>query len=334
MTIRAKSSIKMKKEFFKIDEVLDGSRLDKALAISCPSLSRTRIKSLIEAGMVAVNEQEVITASVKVQYDDVLSIVVPAPVDDTPVAQNIPLDIVYEDDDLLVINKASDMVVHPGAGNPDGTLVNALLHHCAANLSGIGGVKRPGIVHRLDKETSGLIVVAKNDFAHQGLSAQLADRSLSRIYKALVWRVPNLIKGSIDAPIGRHKTNRLKMAIQFSSGRDAVTHYHVEEAIEQAMAWTTCKLESGRTHQIRVHMQHIKHPLVGDPVYGLSRQDGGVLLNKSGFDPDIRDKILDFPRQVLHAAEIGFIHPRLDEEMRFEAPFPQDIQDLKTLINS
>lgn len=334
LMIRAKSSIKMMKEKFKINETLAGSRLDKALSTLCPDLSRTRIKVLIEAGMVAVNGGEVLSASFKVNALDVLSIVVPAPVDDRPSPQNIALDIVYEDDDLLVINKAADMVVHPGAGNPDGTLVNALLHHCRDNLSGIGGVKRPGIVHRLDKETSGLIVVAKNDFAHQGLSAQLADRSLSRIYKALVWRVPNLIKGSIDAPIGRHKTNRLKMAIQFSSGREAVTHYHLEEAIEQAMAWVTCTLESGRTHQIRVHMQHIKHPLVGDPVYGLSRQDGGVLLNKAGFAPEIRDQILDFPRQVLHAGEIGFIHPRTDEEMRFEVPFPDDIQNLKTLINS
>ena len=324
----------MDKQEYIISEELDGKRLDKALSELYPDLSRTRIKSLIEEGMVAVNDTEIIMASHKVEREDSVSIVVPAPVDDYPKPENIPLDIIYEDDDLLVVNKTSDMVVHPGAGNPDGTLVNALLHHCADNLSGIGGVKRPGIVHRLDKETSGLMVVAKNNFAHQGLSEQLADRSLSRLYQALVWRVPNLVKGKVDIAIGRHKTQRLKMSVQYNRGRDAVTHYKVVEPIAEAMAWVTCKLETGRTHQIRVHMQHIKHPLVGDPLYGLSKQDGGSLLNRAGYEPEIRDQILAFPRQVLHAAEIGFIHPRSNEEMRFQVPMPADVQNLKNLLKT
>ena len=319
---------------FSIDEAMAGLRLDKALADLCPELSRTRIKSLIEEGMVSLGGQEIFLPKHKIEAGDVVEIAVPPAVDDLPAAQNIPLNIVYEDDDLLVINKSADMVVHPGAGNPDGTRVNALLHHCGDSLSGIGGVKRPGIVHRLDKETSGLMVVAKNDMAHQHLSDQLSDRSLSRIYKALLWRVPNLLKGKVDAPIGRHKTNRLKMAIQFSSGKEAVTHYEIEERYGEAMAWVKCKLESGRTHQIRVHMQHIKHPLVGDPIYGLPRQEGGSLLNRSGFEPDVRDEILDFPRQALHAAEIGFIHPKTGEEMQFEATLPDDFLALKKLAKS
>ncbi len=321
-------------EEFSIDEARVGQRLDKALADLCPELSRTRIKALVEEGMVSLNGADILLPRHKVGLGDVIKIAIPPALDDTPVAQDIPLDIVYEDKDLLVVNKAADMVVHPGAGNPDGTLVNALLYYCPDDLSGIGGVKRPGIVHRLDKETTGLMVVAKNDMAHQGLSAQLADRSLSREYRALVWRVPNLIKGTVDIPIGRHKTNRVKMAVQYSGDREAVTHYEVEEIFGEAMAWVKCKLQTGRTHQIRVHMQHIKHPLVGDHIYGMARQEGGSLLNRSGYEPEIRDQILDFPHQALHAAEIGFIHPRLGEEMRFKADLPDDIQQLKNLAES
>lgn len=319
---------------FLIDEARSGLRLDKALADLCPDLSRTRIKSLVEEGMVSLNGVDIFLPRHKVSIDDLIKISVPPAVDDIPKPQNISLDIVYEDKDLLVINKAADMVVHPGAGNPDKTLVNALLHYCAEDLSGIGGVKRPGIVHRLDKETTGLLVVAKNDMAHQGLSAQLADRSLSRIYKALVWRVPNLIKGTIDIPIDRHKTNRVKMAVRYSGDREAITHYEVEESFGQAMAWVKCKLQTGRTHQIRVHMQHIKHPLIGDPIYGMARQEACSLLNRSGYEPEIRDQILGFSRQALHAAEIGFIHPRTGKEMHFNAPFPDDLIILKNLVKS
>ncbi|HPD83349.1 MAG TPA: RluA family pseudouridine synthase [Alphaproteobacteria bacterium] len=309
-------------------------RLDKALAILHPDLSRSRLKSLILSGDVIVSGYIVKTASYKVSSKDEIIISVPVAVEDTPRAQNIPLDIVYEDDDLLVINKAVGMVVHPGAGNHEDTLVNALLHHCKGNLSGIGGVKRPGIVHRLDKETSGLMVVAKNDLAHQGLSDQLQDRTLSRIYSALVWRVPTLIKGSVDMPIGRHSSNRLKMAIMMSSGRPAVTHYHVQEKYGEAASWVSCKLESGRTHQIRVHMQHIKHPLVGDPLYGLVYQEGRALLKKAGYEADIIDKIMAYDRQALHAQEIGFIHPRTGAEMSFSSDLPEDLQNLKNLFKT
>lgn len=309
-------------------------RLDKALAILHPDLSRSRLKMLILSGDVVVSDFIIKTASYKVKSGDKIVINVPAPVDDTPRAENIPLDIVYEDNDLLVVNKPVGMVVHPATGHQSGTLVNALLYHCKEDLSGIGGVKRPGIVHRLDKETSGLMVVAKNDMAHQGLSEQLQDRTLSRIYGALVWRVPTLLKGSIDMPIGRHSSNRLKMAIMMKSGREAITHYHMHDRYGEAASWVDCKLESGRTHQIRVHMQHIKHPLVGDPLYGLVGQEGKALLKRSGYEADVIKKIMAFDRQALHAREIGFVHPRSGEEMSFTSDLPKDLQKLKDLFKT
>ena len=309
-------------------------RLDKALAILYPDLSRSRLKSLIESGDVIVSGFIIKTASHKVKAADKITLTIPPAVDDTPRPENIPLDIVYEDDDLLVINKAVGMVVHPAVGNYEGTLVNALLYHCKDNLSGIGGVKRPGIVHRLDKETSGLMVVAKNDLAHKGLSDQLQDRTLSRIYGAIVWRAPTLLKGSVDMPVGRHSSNRLKMAVMMKSGRAAITHYHMQEKYDEAASWIECKLESGRTHQIRVHMQHIKHPLVGDPLYGLPAQEGRALLTRAGYEEETIDKIMAFDRQALHAHKIGFIHPRTGEEMAFSSDLPEDLQNLKNLFKT
>jgi 23S rRNA pseudouridine1911/1915/1917 synthase len=309
-------------------------RLDKALAILHPDLSRSRLKLLILSGDVIVSDFIIKTASYKVKAGEKIIINVPAAVDDTPRAENIPLDIVYEDNDLLVVNKPVGMVVHPATGHQSGTLVNALLYHCKDDLSGIGGVKRPGIVHRLDKETSGLMVVAKNDMAHQGLSVQLQDRTLSRVYGALVWRVPILLKGSIDMPIGRHSSNRLKMAIMMKSGREAITHYYMHDRYDEAASWVDCKLESGRTHQIRVHMQHIKHPLVGDPLYGLVGQEGKALLKRSGYEADVIKKIMAFDRQALHAREIGFVHPRSGEEMSFTSDLPADLQRLKDLFKT
>jgi 23S rRNA pseudouridine1911/1915/1917 synthase len=309
-------------------------RLDKALSLLHPDLSRSRLKVLILDGDVIVSGYIIKTASHKVKAGDEITLKIPPPVEDTPRAENIPLDIVYEDDDLLVINKAVGMVVHPAVGNTSGTLVNALLYHCKDNLSGIGGVKRPGIVHRLDKETSGLMVVAKNDLAHQGLSDQLQDRTLSRVYSAFVWRAPTLLKGKVDMPIGRHSSNRLKMAIMMNSGRDAVTHYHVQEKYGDSISLVDCKLESGRTHQIRVHMQHIKHPLIGDPLYGLPHQEGQALLKKAGYEEDIIKKVMSFDRQALHAREIGFIHPRTEEEMRFNSDMPDDLLNLKNLFKT
>lgn len=313
---------------------LTGERLDKALAVLCEGYSRSRLQSLIENGDVTVNGAVCTGSKYKVNAGDVIKITVPPVVDAIPRPENIPLDIVYQDDDLLVINKPVGLTVHPGAGQHTGTLVNALLYHCAGQLSGIGGVARPGIVHRLDKDTSGLMVVAKNDRAHQGLSDQLVDRSLSRIYTAFVWKVPMPIKGVIDIPIGRHKTSRIKMAVHGAAAREATTHYHMAEAYGKTAAKVICQLETGRTHQIRVHMTHIRHPLIGDAIYGLSDQDSRSLLNRAGLEEDAKQAVMALDRQALHAGEIGFIHPLNGEEMAFEAPLPEDLQQLENILKT
>lgn len=315
----------------------EGGRLDKVLSSLIDDLSRARLQGLIDDGVVTLNDAPVRTASVKVKAGDVLGVSVPPPVDAVPHPENIPLDIVYEDDDLLVINKPAGLVVHPGAGNWEGTLVNALLYHCKDSLSGIGGVARPGIVHRLDKNTSGLMIVAKNDRAHKGLAAQLSDRTLSRRYQAFVWRVPMIVKDKVDAPIGRHPAHRLKMAVRplrAAGARDAVTHYLREDNYGDVAALVTCDLETGRTHQIRVHMQHIGHPLLGDPLYGLPPQEQVSLLKKAGSGPDVITAVTGFPRQALHAAHIRFIHPVSGEEMGFSAPLPDDLQTLLNYLKS
>ncbi len=311
-----------------------GGRLDKVLADLVEGVSRSRLKNLILQDQVMVNGKVCDDASAKVSAGDEITLVIPEAIDAIPQPENIPLDIVYEDDDLLVINKAVGMVVHPGAGNMNGTLVSALLYHCGDTLSGIGGVKRPGIVHRLDKDTSGLMVVAKNDRAHQGLAAQLSDRSLSRIYSAIVWKVPSPIKGTIVAPIGRSQQSRIKMGIRsHASGREAITHYLREESFNDVVSLVSCKLETGRTHQIRVHMQHYGHPLLGDPLYGLPPQEQRSLMNRGGYDEEDRETVLAFPRQALHAAEIMFIHPVTGEEMGFSSELPDDLEGLLSILN-
>lgn len=310
---------------------LAGTRLDKALAVVCPEFSRTRLKALIDDSNVTVNGKVCDSASYSVQDGDEISFILPPLIDSTPQPENIPLDVIYEDEDMLVINKPAGLVVHPGAGNWTGTLVNALLHHCGDSLSGIGGVARPGIVHRLDKETSGLMVVAKNDRAHRGLTEQLSDRTLSRVYKAIVWNVPMPKTGIVNEPIGRDLSNRLKMAAK-QGGREAITRYRVLQPYGTAAALVECRLETGRTHQIRVHMRYIKHPLVGDTLYGLNPQEARSLLRKAGVE-DVED-ILAFPRQALHAAEIGFLHPLSGEEMGFEADWPKDFKNLENLFKS
>ncbi len=316
----------------KVPDDMDGIRLDKATAALIDDLSRSRLKTLIEGGELTVNGLAEADVSSKVSAGDVIRITIPEAEDAQPEAEDIPLDIVYEDDDLLVINKQAGLVVHPGAGNPNGTLVNALLHHCGDSLSGIGGVKRPGIVHRLDKDTTGLIVVAKNDAAHQRLSEQLSDRTLSRTYHALVWRIPMPLKGVVDQPIGRHPSNRQKMSIGGSGAREARTHYHMQEDIRDCVALLECKLESGRTHQIRVHMAYIRHPLLGDPVYGLREAEGRAILKKAGYEGEIIAQILSFDRQALHAQEIGFIHPKNGQKMAFSAPWPEDLRNIHNLL--
>ncbi|MBU6475707.1 MAG: RluA family pseudouridine synthase, partial [Alphaproteobacteria bacterium] len=261
---------------------------------------------------------------------EVFSVVIPPAVEPKPQAQDISLDIVYEDDDLLVINKAADMVVHPAAGNHDGTLVNALLAYCGDTLSGIGGVKRPGIVHRLDKETSGLMVVAKNDAAHQGLSKQLAARTLKRTYQAIVWGDVSPPAGRIETQIGRSKTNRKKMAVLASGGKTAVTDYKKLESFGLTASLVECRLQTGRTHQIRVHMAHIKHWLVGDPVYGRSSAQKFLRLNKA--DPALSAALLDFPRQALHAAALEFVHPISETRVHLECALPEDMQGLLRVL--
>jgi len=297
---------------------MERQRLDRALTellgIQIPALSRARVQALIKDGCVNLLGKPVHDLSRKVRAGEVYVVHLPPPERASPEAQAIDLDIVYEDNDLLVIDKPVGLVVHPAPGNRDRTLVNALLAHCGTSLSGIGGVARPGIVHRLDKDTSGLIVVAKNDAAHQALTKQFADRSLSRTYQAIVWGAPPRT-GSVDAPIGRHARDRKKMAVT-AKGRAALTYYKVVKDFDAA-SLIECKLATGRTHQIRVHLAHIKHPVVGDPVYG-----------RRGATPKGTEDLRAFPRQALHAVGLKFIHPRTGKVREFLSPLPPDMAKL------
>src|SRR3954465_14257869 len=294
-----------------------GWRLDRALAAAVPTMSRERLKTLIRSGAVEAHGASVRDPATKVKGDERLSAAVPEPAAAHNVPQDIPLIVAFEDEHLLVVDKPAGLVVHPAAGNLDGTLVNALLHHCHGSLSGIGGVARPGIVHRIDKDTSGLLVVAKTDVAHEGLAAQFAAHSIDRRYLALVAGLPNPMSGTGDAPLGRSPANRKKMAVvDEGRGKRAVTHYRIVTALRGA-ALVECKLETGRTHQIRVHLASIGHPLLGDPVYGRPRQGHRDLLKR-----------LNFQRQALHAAELGFVHPVSKENLSFKSALPSDIQEL------
>jgi 23S rRNA pseudouridine1911/1915/1917 synthase len=320
-------------------------RLDKALARDVPeqeALSRTRLARLISEGAVSCNGVAVNDAKQRVAEGDVIEISVPEAETYDVVAQKIPLDILFEDDDLLVVNKPAGMVVHPAPGTPDGTLVNALLHHFGGNLSGVGGEKRPGIVHRIDKDTSGLLVVAKSDKAHHGLAAQFEKHSARRSYLAVVYGVPDLgdprLMGTrgvgpdssggiiITSGLARHRTERQKQAVYFDGqGRHAVTHARVIESFgtPACLSLVECRLETGRTHQIRVHMAHAGHALIGDPVYGGKRKLSPKALTAEGFDT-----ATGFARQALHARELGFVHPVNGQEMLFDAPVPEDMTQL------
>jgi 23S rRNA pseudouridine1911/1915/1917 synthase len=298
-----------------------GWRLDRALAAAVPTLSRERLKALIRSGAVEARGSAVRDPALKVKGDEALRVAVPGPTPAHNKPQHIPLTILFEDEHLLVVDKAAGLVVHPAAGNFDGTLVNALLHHCAGKLSGIGGVARPGIVHRIDKDTSGLLVVAKTDVAHEGLARQFAARSIDRRYLAIVNGVPNAAGGSIDAPLARSAANRKKIAIvEDGRGKHAVTHWKRLEVLRDA-ALVECRLETGRTHQVRVHMASIGHPLLGDPVYGRSGKTHGKVLKELGFH-----------RQALHAAELGFVHPVAKRRLSFSSPMPPDMQELKRAL--
>src|SRR6185312_5778273 len=295
--------------------------LDRALAAAVPALSRERLKALIRSGAVETGGRQLRDPATKVRGEEALRVAVPEPRPAHNEAQDIPLTIVFEDEHLLVVEKPAGLVVHPAAGNLDGTLVNALLHHCGGSLSGIGGVARPGIVHRIDKDTSGLLVVAKTDVAHEGLAKQFAAHSIDRRYLAIVGGVPKASKGTIDAPLARSTTNRKKIAIvEASRGKRAVTHWRRLTMLKDA-ALVECRLETGRTHQIRVHMASIGHPLVGDPVYGRSGKNHSKLLKELGFH-----------RQALHAAELGFTHPVTRSRLSFSSPLPPDMQELKRAL--
>ena len=295
-----------------------GWRLDRALAAMVPTLSRERLKSLIRSGAVEAEGSAVRDPALKVKGHEALRVAVPeaSPPHNEP--QDIPLAIIFEDEHLLVVDKPAGLVVHPAAGNLDGTLVNALLHRCAGKLSGIGGVARPGIVHRIDKDTSGLLVVAKTDVAHEGLARQFAAHSIDRRYLAIVSGSPKTGAGTIDAPLARSANNRKKIAIvEGSRGKRAVTHWKRLEVLKDA-ALVECRLETGRTHQVRVHMASLGHPLLGDPVYGRAGKSNGILLKELGFH-----------RQALHAAQLGFTHPVTKNRLSFSSPMPADMQELK-----
>ena len=298
-----------------------GWRLDRALAAAVPTLSRERLKALIRSGAVEAQGTPVRDPAAKVRGGEALRVAVPQarPARNEP--QDIPLKVVFEDEHLLVVDKPAGLVVHPAAGNLDGTLVNALLHHCAGKLSGIGGVARPGIVHRIDKDTSGLLVVAKTDVAHEGLAKQFAAHSIDRRYLALVSGVPRASEGTVDAPLARSAANRKKIAVvEGSRGKRAVTHWKRLQLLRDA-ALVECRLETGRTHQVRVHMAAIGHPLVGDPVYGPSGTTHGKLLKELGFH-----------RQALHAAELGFTHPVTKHKLSFSSGMAPDMQELLSAL--
>ena len=300
-----------------------GLRLDRVLALHLPELSRTRIKRLIESGHVTNDGAPLRDPALRVRYDQNFVVIVPDSEDATPAAQPIALDIRFEDAYLIVIDKPAGMVVHPAPGNPDGTLVNALLSHCGASLSGIGGIRRPGIVHRLDKDTSGLMVVAKTEAAHQALSRDFAARRIDRAYAAFVWGVPAPPAGEIEGNIGRSTVNRKKMAVVGEGrGKPAVTRYRVERAFQTHAGLVECRLATGRTHQIRVHLAHRGHPLIGDPVYGTR---AGRSVAHAG---PIGRQIAAFPRQALHARRLGFTHPAGKGHLEFDSPMPADLREL------
>lgn len=310
----------------KVESPNEGLRLDKFLSQQLEEISRSRLQQLIEDGNVFLFNETVSDISRKIKTGDEYRIVIPPAEEADPEPEDIPLDIVYEDDDLLVVNKPAGMTVHPAAGSYNGTLVNALLFHCHDNLSGINGVKRPGIVHRIDKDTSGLLVVAKNDFAHNFLGEQFAAHSIERTYLAFVYGNLNPLQGRIEGNIGRSPTDRKKMAIVPTGGKHAVTNYKTLELFKRAASLVQCNLETGRTHQIRVHLSSAGNPLIGDQLY--------VKSHKSALPiPEyLKTSVNYFPRQALHAKSLGFVHPSTKEFMQFSSPLPSDLEELYQVL--
>ncbi len=316
----------------------DNERLDRFLATHIEGISRSRLKTLIKEGQVSFKGDRLREPNHRVKCGEEFVLNIPQVEDATPKPEDIPLDVIYEDEDLIVIDKPAGMVVHPAAGNWDHTLVNALLFHCGDSLSGIGGVRRPGIVHRIDKDTSGLLVVAKNDRTHAGLSAQFADHGrtgpLERAYLALVWGAPSRTSGTIDVPLARSTQNRQKIAVvpervrEQGRGKYAITHYELLEKYFDTdgmvrVGLVRCRLETGRTHQIRVHMAHIHHPLLGDEAYG-----AGFKASARNLPQGAQQALAKLNRQALHAAELGFEHPISGEVLRFKSPLPPKLQCL------
>lgn len=312
-----------------------GERLDRFLVSRTDGLTRARIQALIKGEQLVRTRPEpaatIAESAYRVKSGESYKLHIPPPKPVEPEAQDIPLDILFEDEHLIVLNKPAGMVVHPAPGNPDRTLVNALLFHCGASLQGIGGELRPGIVHRLDKDTSGVMIAAKSEAAHHGLVAQFSAHSVERIYTALVRGTPHPAKGRIEGNIGRHPGNRKKMAIVTRGGRRAVTHYSTSEVFGVAEGSTAslvrCKLETGRTHQVRVHMASIGHPLLGDPLYGRA-------WVPTGADQKLREKLGEFRRQALHASVLGFTHPVTLNKLKFDADLPYEMNELVEAFHS
>lgn len=306
----------MKRELqYEVTEEEDGLRLDQYIAGRCMDLSRSYIQKLIKESRVTINKNIQTKTKTAVQESDIVNVSLPDPKELEIKPQDIPLDILYEDNDVLVVNKPKGMVVHPAPGHYEDTLVNAVLYHCRDNLSGINGVLRPGIVHRIDKDTTGALIVCKNDKAHQKIADQLRAHTITRSYRAIVYNNFSEDEGMINAPIGRHPTNRKKRMVTEKNSKEAITHYKVLDHLNHKFNYIECRLETGRTHQIRVHMSHIGHPLLGDEVYGPANS-----------------KFKNLQGQTLHAATIGFIHPTTEEYMEFSAPLPDYFEKLlKTL---
>jgi 23S rRNA pseudouridine1911/1915/1917 synthase len=313
------------------------TRLDRVLAVREPELSRSRLKALILAGSVSLRGTPIRDPAYHVTPGDTITIDVPEAVAPEPAGEDIALDIVYEDDDIIVLDKPSGLVVHPAAGHETGTLVNALIAHCGSSLSGIGGVKRPGIVHRLDKDTTGLMVVAKNDRAHKSLSEQFADHgrtgAMRRGYMAFAWDLPNRQRGTVDAPIDRHPHAREKMAVR-AGGREAITHWELQEAFhgrdgKPVAALLACQLETGRTHQIRVHLAHIGHPLMGDSVYGPHFK-----TKASRLGPASQAALTALDRQALHAYLLALEHPGTGEILEWISDLPNDLTQLRDKLRA
>jgi 23S rRNA pseudouridine1911/1915/1917 synthase len=323
---------------FEASEAEGGRRLDQVLAARVSDVSRSRLKALIEAGHVSVSGETVEKANTKLAAGDLVGLDLPPPEAAEPAPEAIPLSVLFEDRDLIVLDKPAGLVVHPAPGNWTGTLVNALLHHCGAGLSGINGVKRPGIVHRLDKDTSGVMVVAKSDAAHRDLAAQFADhgrtRAFERVYTAFAWGAPEREHAMIETDIGRDPRHRLRMAVRpEGTAKTAITHV-TREAVylpgtRAAVSRLACALETGRTHQIRVHLAHVGHPILGDDVYGSG------FLTKAALLPEVaRAALAGLGRQALHAARLAFEHPVTGREMTFEAPLPSDLVALETALTA